>query len=273
MSRDKDSIQGFYAEPTAYAERMGSKFDERWAAVFAEYARKTAEHCPAARRILDLGCGNGHSTLQLMRAIACETATGVDISETSLRLGRENLPLDKVKLVCADVHHLPFPDASFDLVTSHAMVEHLIDAGEALDEMDRVLAPGGTLVVSAPNMLSPVRAVKLLLQGVKRGSLHPDGTPWAVIQTLIRMLKRTGLQTPLFEYRQPVQITGHFAGSDYDAVFLVNPWDLDRWARARGYSVLRHADSSSSVGAAVERIAPFLAGGVHFIARKPGTSS
>jgi hypothetical protein len=118
-------------------------------------------------------------------------------------------------------------------------------------------------------MLSPVRAVKLLLQGVKRGSLHPDGTPWALIMTLLRMVKRVGRRTPLFEYRQPVQVTGHFAGSDYDAVFLVNPWDLDRWAKAKGYTVLRHADSSSSIGAVVEKWVPFLAGGVHFTARKP----
>lgn len=272
MNTDKERIQGFYAGDTAYAARMGGKFDARWAAVFAEYARKTAEHCPRARRILDLGCGNGHSTLKLMEAIPCERVTGVDISEHSLKLGRENLPLDRVELVQADVHRLPFPDGSFDLVTSHAMVEHLVDADKALEEMDRVLAPGGTLVISAPNMLSPVRAIKLLLQGLKRRRFHPDGTPGAVCMTGVRILARLGRRDPLWQYREPVQVVDQFIGSDFDAVFLVNPWDLDRWARARDYRVLRHGDSSSGIGSLVERLAPFLSGGVHFIARKPGTS-
>ena len=269
MSLGKEDIQGFYSEPTAYAERMGSKFDETWARVFAEYARKIAEHCPEAERILDLGCGNGHSSLQLKRAIRSQSVIGVDLNEHSLQLGRDNLPLEDVTLMCADVHHLPFPDGHFQLVTSHAMMEHLVDAEEALIEMDRLLAPGGTLVVSAPNMLSPVRSLNLFLQSLKRRRFHPDGTPLALLKTGWRVLRRLTRSTPLFEYREPVLEVGSFAGSDFDAVFMVNPWDLDRWARARGYTVLRHGSSTSGLGAKVEKVAPMYAGGIHFVARKP----
>jgi ubiquinone/menaquinone biosynthesis C-methylase UbiE len=53
--------------------------------------------------------------------------------------------------ICASSGSLPFPDASFDLVTCNMVFEHLPDPRAILQEMSRVLAPGGTLMVHTPN--------------------------------------------------------------------------------------------------------------------------
>jgi len=53
--------------------------------------------------------------------------------------------------ICASLGSLPFADASFDLVTCNMVFEHLPDPRAILQEMSRVLAPGGTLMVHTPN--------------------------------------------------------------------------------------------------------------------------
>ena len=63
------------------------------------------------------------------------------------RLSGRRLPFRRVRLVQADAVRLPFPDASFDLVVSSAVWEHLPDVTAATREVRRVLAPGGTAII------------------------------------------------------------------------------------------------------------------------------
>lgn len=260
-------MEEFYRDSRAYAERMGGKFSATWRAIFHAYARKVKSFQPVAGCVLDLGCGNGLSTDYLTEEITPRYAVGMDLSFQSLQMGRQAGV--RAPLVCGSATHLPFPDQTFDVVTSHAMVEHLADAAGALAEMDRVLKSGGLLVINAPNMLSPFRSAKLLVQGIRRRAWHPDGTPRALLRCVWQLLRRIGQRTPQFAYRQAVLETGKFLGSDYDATFLVNPLDLRAWARQRGYRVLNLADATSRFGHVIRVLCPVAAGGILFVARKP----
>ncbi len=97
------------------------------------------------RRVLDVGCGLG-MYVRRMRMFTPDVY-GVEIDlERALKAGDES-PF----IVAAAAEALPFPDASFDVVLSHEMIEHVRDDRQVVAEAVRVLRPGGRLVLFCPN--------------------------------------------------------------------------------------------------------------------------
>ncbi|MGE5522866.1 MAG: class I SAM-dependent methyltransferase [Rhodospirillaceae bacterium] len=98
--------------------------------------------------VLDLGCGAGHAAFAMARGGARVTA--YDLSPDMLRVVEEEAGRRGI----AGLHtrqgpaeHLPFADASFDVVATRFSAHHWADVGRALDEVRRVLRAGGSLVV------------------------------------------------------------------------------------------------------------------------------
>jgi ubiquinone/menaquinone biosynthesis C-methylase UbiE len=101
-------------------------------------------------KLLDVGCGTGHQ-LAHWRTLGYEVA-GIDGSAEMLTHARENNP--GAEILEADARELPFADASFDRVTSIEVLRYLPDAQPAIDEMARVLRPGGICLTTAAPVLS-----------------------------------------------------------------------------------------------------------------------
>ena len=96
-------------------------------------------------RVLDVAGGDGYWAAQARGRGA--RAVALDIAGAKLRRGRQlSAP---PALVLGNALELPFADASFDRVMSICAIEHFDDGARALDEMARVLVPGGELVMSA----------------------------------------------------------------------------------------------------------------------------
>lgn len=97
--------------------------------------------------VLELGSGSGAMAEGVARSFpsARLTVTDVDLAMVSaaarLLAGLENVRVDR-----ADATALPYPDGSFDLVTSYLMMHHVVDWRRGLEEVARVLRPGGTFV-------------------------------------------------------------------------------------------------------------------------------
>jgi SAM-dependent methyltransferase len=106
-------------------------------------------------RVLDAGCGGGGMPLSL--AEEAGPVVGIDpfnrFGDAGARLARER-GLRHLHFALADGMALPFRDGAFDLVLSHAVIEHVADAPLYLRECARVLAPGGRIYLSTAPYLS-----------------------------------------------------------------------------------------------------------------------
>jgi ubiquinone/menaquinone biosynthesis C-methylase UbiE len=119
---------------------------ELWGEHRARYA--FARQLPLSGTIvLDVACGSGFG-LEMLSAVGARTI-GVDYAALALWQIRRNLP--EAALVNADATRLPLRSASVDHVVSFETIEHVPDARALIQELRRVLRPGGRLVLSTPN--------------------------------------------------------------------------------------------------------------------------
>ncbi|MBI5018224.1 MAG: methyltransferase domain-containing protein [Deltaproteobacteria bacterium] len=104
-------------------------------------------------RILDVGCGTGVFTVDLLAAGAA--VTGVDLSLPMLRRLARRAGDFPFRPIQGDMRALPVADAVFDKAVSVTAIEFLPDARGAVAELFRATRPGGSIVVATLNALSP----------------------------------------------------------------------------------------------------------------------
>lgn len=110
--------------------------------------------------LLDLGCADGDFTLQVAARAKAERVCGVEFVEPWAERARAN----GIDCVVADLGaRLPYDDASFDVVHSNQVIEHLPRTDVFLREIRRVLKPGGHAVISTNNLASWHNVVSLVL--------------------------------------------------------------------------------------------------------------
>lgn len=152
-------------EAEQYDEKWSISYDERCIDYardrFAKIAGRDGWPYPS---VLEIGCGTGFFTLNLMLAGVIGEAWVTDISPGMVGVAERNaaaLNLSVQGKVC-DAETLPFADASFDLVVGHAVLHHIPDVELALREVLRVLKPGGRFVFAGePTTLGDRIARKL----------------------------------------------------------------------------------------------------------------
>jgi len=113
--------------------------------------------------VLDLGCGWAYGT-HWARVSGC-TVSGIDLALDQLQWARHALPdAERLRLVQANACRTPYRTGSFDRVVSVEMMEHVYrpDRDRVIDEIVRVLKPGGRVSISTPNPASPIESVKRL---------------------------------------------------------------------------------------------------------------
>lgn len=149
--------RAFYAETA-----MGDGFDRN--PVLAVQSRQFQSLLPQDTekplRVLDLGCGAGTPSRHVMADPTRYQVVGADLSRAALDAYTLSTQRPAVQL---DAQKLPFADASFDVVVSDDVIEHLVDTDEYAKEIKRVLEPGGWLFLSTPNLGAWFNRLSLLM--------------------------------------------------------------------------------------------------------------
>lgn len=142
---------------------------------------------PGRTRVLEAGCGQG----QWVKFLCDEgyDAVGIDYATVGIEQARETWPELGDRFQVGDLRLMPFPDASFDAVVSFGAIEHNEEGiDRPLQEMMRVLKPGGLLYCSVPcyNHL--------------RRSGYAAAQDWAVRSPALRKMTGRSTEFSFFEY-------------------------------------------------------------------------
>jgi len=138
--------QGYEA---AYFEKGGAGYLRRWAHRVRKCRRQllaALEYAPHAQGVLDVGCSAGY-VLEAAARLGLSCA-GTDASRYAVDLCRGQ----GYRAEVGTLEALPFPDAAFDIVTAKHTLEHTPTPLRALEEMRRVLRPGGVVLLVVPDV-------------------------------------------------------------------------------------------------------------------------
>lgn len=104
-------------------------------------------------RILDVGCGDGFHDARIVAAGA--EVVGIDIHQSRLAFARRHNGGGRVEYLSMDAERMEFADGTFDKVISCCVIEHFTNEAKVLENIARVLKPGGLLVLSADSLSNP----------------------------------------------------------------------------------------------------------------------
>jgi SAM-dependent methyltransferase len=229
---------------------IGRAADERFR---SEYHYATFEYLRSAKviqaleragarlcgRVLDAGCGGGGTALSL--AEECSLAVGLDLHARFLGAGtrlQEEKGIGRAAFVQGDATFLPFAAASFDLVFSHSVIEHVTSAEGYLKECHRVLRPGGVLYLSTAPYLSLAGAhLPRLLVPVPIHILLGRPAAFRIFRFLARVAPWT-LKEPK-EANTFVALAAEGREKQDDLLQSVTVSRLTSWISASGFRLLR----------------------------------
>jgi ubiquinone/menaquinone biosynthesis C-methylase UbiE len=170
-------------------DREAAFYDERFLIDYATIGREVRREIedllgeqPRVRRALDVACGTGYLALGLATGELADDVHASDLSWAMLErttTNAEGAGAD-VRLTLADAEKLPYADGSFDLVVARGALHHLPDPLQGLQEIRRVLEPGGTAIILA----EPT-------PGGERQTGTVVGVAVRAVETLRRLRRRT----------------------------------------------------------------------------------
>lgn len=227
---------------------------------------------PLSSAALDYGCGVGDLTAILSRT--GYRAVGADISLPFVRSAEERHPsLPFVALGAGPT--IPFGADRFWAVTAINTIEHVATPAQTLCELHRVLIPGGLLVMTFPNLTTPLRPLKRFPPRRRRARYGPESGD--SVGQAIRLLARNSALLlgsrlsgqPQFRPRQPDFVNAERYrqlgyDTDYNAVWLCNPLDVALHLKGLGMHILQLRGIPRAAGRALSHdqpAAPRLAGG------------
>jgi len=168
------------------------------------------------QKVLEIGCGAGTDHIQFLRSRAF--AFGIDLSLQSIRLVQERAQLEGMgaQIANSDAENLPFQHASFDFIYSWGVIHHTPDTARAVEEIYRVLKPGGRFLVMVYHRYSWVVFLLYLRWGLFAGK------PSSSIRRIVsEHMESTGTKAytrseaiALFQRFEKVSITS-----------VLTPWD------------------------------------------------
>lgn len=263
----RQRMREFYETSESYKDLLAAH-DEVYLRHYVELVLRFA---PLDSKILDLGCGNGISS-RLLNQAGFEVV-GTDISPLFLEDAR-NWESSKLSYEVCDVLELPYADESYDVICSNELIEHLPDVETALLEMVRVVRKGGMVVISGPNLSSPITPLIdwiRLIRG-KHGRPVWAETKQQAFQQFkenfkLYFKKRYFTKTPRFLYREPdLQVDA--IGGDADSAYYANPIDIACFFKLNGFRIVKKAVGFGIKGRLIANTIPYLSPYITMVMQK-----
>ena len=263
-------MREFYETSEAYKGLLAAH-DE---AYLRHYVELVIRYAPPRSKVLDVGCGNGISARLLNRADF--DVVGTDISPLFLE-DAQAWGNPRLRYQVCDVMELPFENESFDVICSNELIEHLPDVETALTEMMRVVCKGGRIVLSGPNLCSPLIPFFDWLNLMSGKSGRPV---WGETkrQALQQFMRNCGLYVkkrfltpatvaPNFIYREPdLQLDA--IGGDADSAYYASPIDLAQFFRSHGFTIIKKAVGFGIKGRMIAGAFPYLSPYITMVVEK-----
>ena len=263
----RQRMREFYETSETYKNLLAAH-DETY---LRHYVELVIRYAPPRSKILDLGCGNGISARLLNQADF--DVVGSDISPLFLKEAQdwEN---SRLRYQVCDVMELPFENESFNVICSNELVEHLPDVETALTEMIRVVRKGGRIVISGPNLCSPLISLLdwLNLMAGKSGRPVWGETKRQALQQFARncglyVKKRFLTKTPHFIYREP-DLQADAIGGDADSAYYASSVDLAQFFRLNGFTIIKKAVGFGIKGRIIAGAFPYLSPYITMVVQK-----
>ena len=140
---------------------------------FKELARRTAEGVAPQSNVLEVAPGPGYFAIELAK-LGDYRITGLDISKTFVEIARENAAQAGVKVDFrrGNASNLPFPKESFDFLLCRAAFKNFSEPQRALEEMHRVLKPGGQALLIDLRKDAPQESINQAVNDMKLGAVN-----------------------------------------------------------------------------------------------------
>ena len=172
------------------------------------------------KRVLDVGCGAGVDLARFAKGGAI--CSGVDLAEAAIELAKANFQQQGLTadFRVANGEALPFADNTFDLVFAHGVVQYTADPQRLVDEVHRVLKPGGEAIFQVYNRISWLNALSKLM----KVGLEHDDAPVLLKYTIgeFRQLLSGFSRVQIVPERFPVKsrLHGGWKGAVYNGLFV-----------------------------------------------------
>ena len=260
-------MRAFYETSETYKGLLAAH-DETY---LQHYVTLVTRYADPGAKVLDLGCGNGISARLLSEAGF--DVVGTDISPLFLKeAGAWEHP--KLRYEVCDVMSLPFENETFQVICSNELIEHLPDVETALAEMVRVVRKGGRIILSGPNLCSPLIPLMdcftLMFGGTGRpvwGETRGQACRQLLRNSRLYIQKRLFSRTPHFIYREP-DLQADAIGGDADSAYYASTLDLAHFFRARGFRIVKKAVGFGRKGRFIATLFPYLSPYITMVVEK-----
>lgn len=156
--------------------------------------------------VLEIGCGNGSGTRLIQKYFSPENIEAVDFDERMVNKAKKRNPLSGINFQRMDAASLVFPDQHFDAVFDFGIIHHIPDWKACLNELKRVLKPGGELLVADLSRESFTHGSGRLWKTLTD---HPYGTMYTA-QEFAGYLEKIGFQITHFQATFPLRLVKYF---------------------------------------------------------------
>lgn len=192
------------------------------------------------QRLLEVGCGIGTDLVRFARGGA--RVRGVDLAGTAIDLARKNFALHALvaeELRVANGEALPYPDATFDVVYGHGVIQYTADPAQMIRECHRVLKPGGTGIFMVYNRVSWLNALSKIMKVALEHEDAPVLKKYSIAE--FRDLLKPFAETRIVPERFPVKSRLHrgWKGIAFNTFFVGTFNALPRaWVRPLGWHLM-----------------------------------